>query len=135
MKKIQKVTTLAVAGAMSMGAAAAGVSAAGAATRPKANSTIACGKGSTANLQVQREDNGKLSVDIGVDMNRHTSGVPWKVRAYDNGKLIENATVRTISDGSFSVTRVLAPLAGTNHIVFYATNLRTGKTCKMNGTA
>jgi hypothetical protein len=135
MKKFHKVTTLAVAGAMSVGTAAAGASVAGAATRPKANTTTQCNKGSAGNLQVQREDTGKLSIDMGVDMARHVSGVPWKIRAYDNGKLIENATARTISDGSFSVTRLIAPLAGTNHVVFFATNLRTGETCRLNGAA
>ena len=138
MNSIQKLTTVALAGSMSLGLAAIGATAAGAATRPKASSvnlTAHCSKGSLGNLQIQREDNGKLSIDVGVDMTRHSSGVPWKMRVTDNGTTIANATVRTISDGSFSVTRLLEPKAGANHVVFYAKNLRTGETCRLNGTA
>lgn len=135
MKKRQKLTTLAVVGAMSVASAAAGVSVAGAAAPKATNVNKACSNGSTGNLQVQREDNGKLSIDMGVDMTRHVSGVPWRIKAYDNGKLVESATVKTISDGSFSITRQIAPLGGTNRVTFYATNLKTGETCKLNGTA
>jgi hypothetical protein len=136
MKKIQTVTTLAVAGAMSLGAAAAGASVAAASPKVSSvvNTSAKCTKGSVGNLQVQREDTGQLSIDMGVDMSRHVSGVPWKVKAYDNGSLIANATVRTVSDGSFSITRLISPKAGSNHVVFYATNLRTGETCRLNGT-
>ena len=135
MKKIQTVTTLALAGAMSLGAAAAGASVAAASPKVSSvNNSAKCTKGSVGNLQIQREDTGQLSIDMGVDMTRHLSGVPWKVRAYDNGTLITNATVRTVSDGSFSITRLISPKAGSNHVVFYATNLRTGETCKLNGT-
>ena len=136
MNSIQKVTTLALAGSMSLGFAAVGVSAAGATPPPRASSvnlTAHCGKGSAGTLQVQREDNGTLSVDVGVDMARHTAGIPWRIKATDNGAVVVNSTVRTISDGSFSVTRLLVPKAGANHVVFYAKNLRTGETCRLNG--
>jgi len=136
MKKRQKLTALAVVGAMSAASAATGLSAAGAATAAtSANVTKACSKGSTANLQVQREDSGVLSVDVGVDMARHVGAAPWRISGYDNGKQVERATVRTISDGSFSVTRLIAPLGGTNRVVFFATNLRTGETCRLNSLA
>jgi len=136
MKKRQKLTALAVVGAMSAATAATGLSAAGAATAARsANVTKACSKASTANLQVQREDSGMLSVDMGVDMARHVSAVPWRIAGYDNGRRIESATVRTISDGSFSVTRLIAPLGGTNRVVFFATNLKTGETCRLNAVA
>jgi hypothetical protein len=135
MKKIQTVTTLAVAGAMSLGAAGAGASVAAASTKVSSvNNSAKCTKGSVDNLQIQREDTGQLSIDMGVDMSRHLSGVPWRVKAYDNGSLITKATVRTVSDGSFSITRLISPKAGSNHVVFYATNLRTGETCRLNGT-
>ena len=130
-------TIAALAAAMTLGTTAAGVGAAAAAApgpRASINKTASCTKGSLANLQAQREDTGKLSVDVGVDMSRHASGVPWKVKVTDNGKTLANATVRTISDGSFSITRTLKPIAGKNHIVFTATNLRTGERCVMNGT-
>ncbi len=66
---------------------------------------------SVANIQVQREDTGLLSVDFGVDMAKHTAGVPWKVTMTRNGKLFASTTVRTVPDGSFSITRVLTPVA------------------------
>jgi len=135
MKKIQTVTTLAVAGAISLAAVAAGASVAAASPKvAPVNNSTKCTKSTVGNLQIQREDTGQLSIDMGVDMTRHLSGVPWKVKAYDNGSLIANTTMRTVSDGSFSITRLISPKAGSNHVVFYATNLRTGETCKLNGT-
>ena len=135
MKKVRTVTTLAIAGAMSLGAVATGASVAAASPKGSSvNNSAKCTKGSVGNLQIQREDTGKLSIDMGVDMSRHSSGVPWKVKAYDNGSLIANAKVRTVSDGSFSITRLISPKAGSNRVVFYATNLRTGETCKLTGT-
>ncbi len=93
-----------------------------------------CSKTSRDNLQLQREDNGKLSVDFGVDMARHTAGVAWKVKASDNGTVFVNGTKRTIADGSFSVSRVLTPKAGSNHIVATASNAATGETCSITAT-
>ncbi len=87
-----------------------------------------CSKGSLGNLQVQREDTGQVSVDFGVDMARHTAGVVWKVKETRNGTAFVNRTVKTISDGSFSVSNLLAPNK-TNHIVATASNPKTGETC------
>jgi len=137
MNKMQKLTTVALAGSMSLGVAALGATAASAATRTRASSinlTAACSKGSLGNLQVQREDTGQLSIDVGVDMARHTAGVPWVFKATDNGATIASGRTATIGDGSFSVTRLLWPKAGSNHVVFTARNLRTGETCKISGT-
>lgn len=137
MNKIQKLTTVALAGSMSLGLAAIGASAASASTRPKAASIVrnaACSKGSLGNLQVQREDTGKLSIDVGVDMTRHTAGIPWTFRVTDNGATIATGTTHTISDGSFSVSKLMWPKSGANHFVFTAKNLRTGETCKLLGT-
>jgi hypothetical protein len=137
MTKIQKLTTLGLASTLSLGLAAAGASAASAGSKPGASSvnlTAACSKGSLGNLQVQREDTGKLSIDVGVDMARHAAGAPWRIKATDNGTTVARGTVRTISDGSFSITRLIEPVKGANHVVFYATNLRTGETCKLGGT-
>ncbi len=53
------------------------VATAGAAT-PPVNITAQCSGTSTVNLQLQRKDTGKLSVDFGVDMARHKAGVQWK---------------------------------------------------------
>jgi hypothetical protein len=91
------------------------------------NINRACTKGSVANLQVQREDNGQLSVDFGVDMSLHSAGVPWKFSVTDNGTTIASGTALTISDGSFSRTRALYPKAGANHFRFRAVNQRTGE--------
>jgi len=88
---------------------------------------------SIANIQVQREDTGLLSVDFGVDMAKHTAGVPWKVTMTRNGKLFASTTVRTISDGSFSITRVLTPVSGTNTFVARAVNTRTGQAWSITG--
>ena len=93
-----------------------------------------CSGTSVANLQLQREDTGKLSVDFGVDMARHTAGVPWKVTAKDNGTTLVNTTKLTISDGSFSVSRVILPAAGINKVVGHAVNTRTGETCTITGS-
>jgi len=137
MNKIQKLTTVALAGSMSLGLAAVGASAASASTRPKApsiNLSAACSKGSLGNLQAQREDTGQLSIDVGVDMTRHTAGVPWAFKVTDNGSTVAAGTTRTIGDGSFSVSRLLWPKGGANHFVFTAKNLKTGETCRLTGT-
>ena len=105
---------------------AAGAIPAQAATR---NST--CSLRSLSNLQVQREDNGKLSVDFGVDMVSHASGVKWTYRVVDNGSVVMRGTASTIADGSFSVTQAITPLTGTNHILATAKNAATGETCRI----
>jgi hypothetical protein len=92
-----------------------------------------CGS-NVANLQVQREDTGQLSVDFGVDMAKHTAGVPWKVKQTRNGKLFASTSTKTIADGSFSITRALQPVAGTNTFIAYAVNTRTGQTCSVSGS-
>jgi hypothetical protein len=137
MKRMRKLVTAVLAGSVPLGLGAAGMNTASAATAARATSldhSVRCSKTSLANLQVQREDNGKVSVDAGVDMARHVAKVPWRMKVTDNGTTLANATVHTISDGSFSVTREVAPRASANHVVFVATNLRTGETCRMNGT-
>ena len=92
-----------------------------------------CTKTSLANLQLQREDTGRVSVDFGVDMARHTAGVPWKIKESRNGVVFVNRTTRTISDGSFSSSSLLAPKS-VNHIVATASNMVTGETCTISAT-
>jgi len=94
-----------------------------------------CTKGSLSNLQVQREDTGQLSIDFGVDMVRPTAGVAWKVWVTDNGSQVAATTVRTISDGSFSITRLIAPKAGVNHIRALAINPATSEWCYLTASA
>jgi hypothetical protein len=88
---------------------------------------------SVANIQVQREDTGLLSVDFGVDMAKHGAGVPWKVTITRNGKLVASTTAKTISDGSFSITRVLTPVPGTNTFVARAVDTLTGQAWSITG--
>jgi len=108
---------------------------AGTATRPaNVNINAKCSGSSVANLQVQREDTGKLSVDFGVDMVRHQAGMPWKVTLSDNGSVFVNTTVKTISDGSFSVSPVINPKPGTNTIVGKAVNVVTHESCTIKGS-
>ena len=92
-----------------------------------------CSKTSLANLQLQREDTGKVSVDFGVDMARHAAGVPWRVKETRNGVVIVNRTARTIGDGSFSISNLLAPKS-VNHVIATARNLQTGETCTISAT-
>ncbi len=87
-----------------------------------------CSGTSLYSLQVQKEDTGRISVDWGVDMARHTPGIAWHVTVADNGRRVVNATVKTIADGSFSLTQLLAPQA-TNKITAWASNPLTGETC------
>jgi len=137
MMKARTISTVALAGAMSLGVAAVGASGAGAATRPRAasiNANGTCTKGSASNLQVAREDTGQLSIDVGVDMARHLAKVPWHVKVVDNNVTIMNSNVLTASDGSFSLTRLISPRAGSNHVTFHATNLKTGEVCTISGT-
>ena len=137
MSTFKKFASVAMIGSMSLGVGGIGLTGASAATRPHASSvnvTVPCSQGSLGNLQVQREDNGQLSIDVGVDMARHSAGVAWKVKVTDNGTVVANSIVRTVSDGSFSVTRLLSPKAGANHVVFTATNLKSHETCSIQGT-
>jgi len=92
-----------------------------------------CSGTSVDNLQVQREDTGQLSVDYGVDMARHTPGVLWKVTESRNGTTFVSKNVHTLADGSFSISRLLAPRAGINTIVGTATS-QTGETCTLTAS-
>jgi hypothetical protein len=93
-----------------------------------------CSGTSHDNLQVQREDTGKLSVDFGVDMARHVAGVVWTVKESDNGTAFVNRSVQTIRDGSFSITRTILPKPGTNTITATASNPGTGETCSLTAS-
>jgi hypothetical protein len=93
-----------------------------------------CTGTSVDNLQVQREDTGKLSIDFGVDMARHVKGVAWSVHETDNGTAFVSKTVYTLSDGSFSITRAITPSSGSNTIVGTATNPKSGESCTLSAT-
>jgi hypothetical protein len=106
-----------------------------ASTKPATVVNGTCSKGSLSNLQVQREDNGTLGIDFGVDMSAHTSGVNWVVKVMDNRTLVYRGNALTISDGSFSISKAIAPRTGANHIVATARNSATGETCKIRAVA
>jgi hypothetical protein len=132
-----RLTRMIAAGAVGLaglGALAIPVVSASAATTNPVNTNARCTGTSVANLQVQREDTGKLSVDFGVDMSRHTAGVRWGVAAADNGTLFILQTVQTLSDGSFSVNRMIAPKPGVNTIKAWAVNPATHETCTISGS-
>ena len=73
-------------------------------------------------------DNGRLEVEFEVDSNR--AGQVWRVRILDNGVLRFNAlrTTRAPS-GSFTVVRRIPNMAGTDHILARARNVRSGQLC------
>jgi hypothetical protein len=68
-------------------------------------------------------------------MARHTAGVPWALTVTDNGRRVASVTVRTGPDGSFSVTRLVAPSSVASHWVMSARSLATGETCRIATTA
>ncbi len=123
----------ALAGALSLSTVAVGVTAAGAATSP-VNVSGSCSQASVSNLQIQREDSGRLSIDVGVDMALHHAGVPWRVTVTANGHVVDRVTTATQKDGSFSISHYVAPTVGTNHVAFRARNLTTGETCVLRST-
>ncbi len=103
------------------------------ATSVPVNITLKCSGTSKVNLQLQREDTGKVSVDFGVDMAFHKVGVPWRVTETNNGTTFVTKSVRTIRDGSFSISRVLPPASPVT-VVGTAVNANTGETCHVSGT-
>jgi hypothetical protein len=123
----RRLALIALPAALSIGALGAALPA-HAATPTAVNITRHCTKTSMSNLQLQREDTGQISVDFGVDMARPIAGVAWKVKETRNGVAFVNTTTRTIADGSFSISSLLAPKP-LNHIVATATNPATGETC------
>ncbi|HEY5109979.1 MAG TPA: hypothetical protein VII96_10265 [Acidimicrobiales bacterium] len=133
-RRITRIVTAGALGLAGLGAFALVPVASASAATPSININAKCSGTSVSNLQVQREDTGAVSVDFGVDMARHTAGVPWKVAEGRNGTGFVSATVKTVKDGSFSVSRVLSPLAGTNTIVASAVNAKTGETCSITGS-
>ena len=92
-----------------------------------------CSGTSVDNLQLQREDTGQISVDYGVDMARPTPGVLWHVTETRNGTTFVSGYVRTLADGSFSISRLLAPRAGINTFVGTATS-QTGEHCALRAS-
>jgi len=132
-KHITRIIAAAAVGTAGLGALAVmPIAQAGAASAP-VNITLKCSGTSLVNLQLQREDTGMVSVDFGVDMARHKAGVVWHVTESNNGTSFVNKSVKTIRDGSFSITRLLAP-AASNTVVATAVKSASGETCSISGT-
>jgi len=103
------------------------------AATPSVTVNAKCSGHSLANLQLQREDNGALSVDFGVDMARHKAGVLWKVTETRNGAAFVTTSVKTVSDGSFSISSLLSS-PGSTTIAGKAVNAASGETCSITAT-
>ena len=132
-KHITRIIAAAAVGTAGLGALAVmPIAQAGAASEP-VNITLKCSGTSLVNLQLQREDTGMVSVDFGVDIARHKAGVVWHVTESNNGTSFVNKSVKTIRDGSFSITRLLAP-AASNTVVATAVKSASGETCSISGT-
>jgi hypothetical protein len=94
MKRKISFTTLAVAGAMSVGVATASAPVAGASARL-----------------------------------RPAAATP---RSTNAGATTERATTRSVGDDVFRVTRRVEQRAGSRRVVFFATDLRTGRELRLN---
>lgn len=103
------------------------------AATPSVTVNAKCSGHSVVNLQLQREDNGALGVDFGVDMARHKAGVVWKVVETRNGTAFVTTSVKTVSDGSFSISSVLSS-PGTTTVAGKAVNAASGETCSISST-
>lgn len=76
-----------------------------------------------------KADDGRLEVEAEVDSN--VNGQVWNWKISDNGTAAANGSSTTTGpSGSFTVQRRIANQAGTDKIVFRATNPGTGETCK-----
>jgi hypothetical protein len=86
-----------------------------------------CSAGAHWKMKV-KPDSGRMQLEFEVDANRN--GQRWTVRIVDNRVLIYSATRVTVApSGSFTVRKLTANRAGTDHFVAVAKNPRTGQTC------
>ena len=76
-----------------------------------------------------KPDNGRIELEAEVDSNH--SGQVWTWRIKHNGSVSAKGSSTTHgASGSFSVTRRMANLAGTDHFVFRAERRATGAVCR-----
>ena len=91
----------------------------------RANGT--CSRASTSKIRL-RPDNGRIETEFEVDQNR--VGQHWNVSIADNGVVVARTAATTVApSGSFTVRRLLANRAGTDHVVARASNPVTGESC------
>ena len=87
-----------------------------------------CSSGATWTLKAKHDD-GAIQVEGEVDSNR--VGQPWAWSISDNGTVVRSGSATTTApSGSFSVSRRIANLARTDHVVFRAARPATGQTCQ-----
>src|SRR3954447_23354416 len=90
--------------------------------------TGTCSQGSTWKLKASPQ-NGAIQVEAEVDSN--VNGQAWRWRIRHNGNLAARGNATTVApSGSFEVRRVVDNAAGTDRIVFRATNPTTGEICQ-----
>ena len=109
---------------------AVGVTAAPAASAKglEVRSAGSCSIASTWKLKA-KADNGRIQVEYEVDSNR--VGQTWAVRILDNGVRVAAGTATTVApSGSFTFSRIIPNVAGTDTIVGVATKAATGETCR-----
>jgi hypothetical protein len=74
-------------------------------------------------------ENGRIEVQGEVDSNK--VGQSWNWRIVHNGSLSASGAATTKApSGSFEVRRLLVNFAGSDSIVFRASNPRSGETCR-----
>jgi hypothetical protein len=74
-------------------------------------------------------ENGRIEVEAEIDSNK--VGQTWNWRLVHNGSVSAQGTSTTQApSGSFEVRRLVVNLAGSDQLVFKATNPRSGETCR-----
>lgn len=88
----------------------------------------ACSANATWIMKAKHDD-GRIELEFSVDSNR--AGQTWAVRVTDNDRLIfSGERVTNQLNQRFSVDRRPANLAGTDHFLGRARNVRTGEVCR-----
>src|SRR5690242_18571008 len=76
-----------------------------------------------------KPDDGRIEVEGEVDSNR--AGQVWDWTMKHNGSVSSRGSNKTAgTSGSFSVSRRMASLSGTDHFVFRAERRSTGQVCR-----
>ena len=87
-----------------------------------------CSAHSTWKLKAGHED-GRIEVEAEVDTPRVGRTWAWRL-LHDGREVVRGHRTTTAPSGSFTVRRVVVNHAGTDTIVFRASNPRTGELCR-----
>jgi hypothetical protein len=121
-------TKVAAAGVVALVGVGLGVPAASASAPRVVQRHGSCTATSTWTMKA-KADNGKIEVEFEVDTNRN--GASWNVTLTDNGTRIFHGTRLTHApSGSFSVSKLTANRAGTDHLVGFARYPANGEVCR-----